>query len=61
MRRREFIGVMGGVAAMSPLVALAQQVGRKRLVGVVAGFSAAEMRPLLAANFVNWAGPKAII
>jgi putative tryptophan/tyrosine transport system substrate-binding protein len=35
MRRREFLGVLGGAAAAWPLVAGAQQRGRMRLVGIM--------------------------
>jgi putative tryptophan/tyrosine transport system substrate-binding protein len=47
MRRREFIAAVTG-AATWPLIARAQRE-RVRLVGVLAGFSEEEMRPLLAA------------
>jgi hypothetical protein len=47
MRRREFIATVTG-AATWPLIARAQR-DRVRLVGVLAGFSEEEMRPLLAA------------
>jgi len=47
VRRRKFITVLGAVTVW-PLVARAQQ-DRRRLVGVVAGFSKAEMQPQLAA------------
>jgi putative ABC transport system substrate-binding protein len=46
MRRREFITLIGGAAAMWPLEALAQQ--RTPMVALIAGFSDAEMQPLLA-------------
>jgi putative ABC transport system substrate-binding protein len=48
IRRREFIVTLGGAAAAWSLAARAQQ-GMLRLVGVLAGFSEDEMRPLLAA------------
>ena len=51
MRRREFIAALGGVTAM-PLTGAAQQPERRRLVGLVTGFTEAEMRPI-AAGFRN--------
>ena len=47
MRRRYFITLVGGVAAM-PFAADAQQPERRRLVGLVTGFTKAEMRPIAA-------------
>ena len=40
MRRREFIRVLGSVAAGWPAIALAQQGQRVRLVGILEGVSA---------------------
>jgi hypothetical protein len=59
LKRREFINLLGGVAAAWPFAARAQEQDRQRLVGVVAGFSEAEMRPLLTAfrsklNQLGW-------
>ena len=48
MRRREFVTLLGAAAAW-PFAAEAQQGDRPRLVGVVAGFSEAEMRAPLTA------------
>jgi len=48
MRRRDLIKWIAGSAAAWPLAAHAQQ-DTLRLVGILAGFSEAEMRPLLAA------------
>jgi putative ABC transport system substrate-binding protein len=59
LKRREFVNLLGGAAAGWPLAARAQEQDRQRLVGVVAGFSEAEMRPLLTAfrsklNQLGW-------
>ena len=48
MRRRDFITIVGS-AAVWPAAAIAQQNNKKRLVGVITGFTDKEMTPLFAA------------
>jgi hypothetical protein len=42
MRRREFIGLVGGAAVTWPLVVLAQQPQRMRRIGVLIGYSSTD-------------------
>jgi putative ABC transport system substrate-binding protein len=51
MRRREFLGVLGGAAVSLP-AAYGQEAERKRLVGLLSGLTYDEMRPL-ATEFRN--------
>jgi len=50
LRRREFITLIGGAAAVAwPLCARAQEAARQHLIGFVTGLSEAELRPLAGA------------
>ena len=49
MRRREFVQLLGGAALWSS-GAVAQTNDKKRIVGLMSGFSEAEMRPLVEAS-----------
>jgi len=49
MRRREFLGMLGGAAVAKPNVVRAQQAIRLRTVGYLGSATAATMSPLIAA------------
>jgi len=45
MRRRDFIALLGGVAAMRPIMARGQSSSKLRVIGVLAGASGVSARP----------------
>ena len=49
MRRRDFIAALGAALVACPSLAAAEQRDRKRLVGLITGFSETEMLPLATA------------
>lgn len=59
MKRREFIGILGGAVASWPVPAYAQRAERSKVVGMVSAFSVSEMGPLREAfsrklNALGW-------
>jgi hypothetical protein len=64
MRRREFIGLLGGVAVGWPLATSSQQADRMKRIGMLQALAAndPEVSTRIAAfqqGFKNWAGSKA--
>ena len=54
MKRREFFALLGGAAAVWPLVARAQEAGSKHTVGILSASGTRNRVPIAALSELGW-------